>query len=203
MGAGTMIADLLDLDREPPYVIGVDSALARTGVGIIERVGDSVRARTFVISTALTDDSVAGQNRRIKAVAAGVKATIPPDGGRLALIEAPAYDAFGGNALERAAVWYHIVDILLHLDIPLATVTPMTLKKWVTGSGGSTKHPVEKRHIVAGMHQMWPGLPCTSSDLRHHECEALAMAHMCAQHLGWPIPVRKHHGVPLAVVKWP
>jgi len=172
-------------------------------VAIIERVGATVRARTFVISTALTDDSFIGQHRRIEAVAAGVKTVIPVDGGQLAIIEAPSYDSFGGNPLERAAVWYRIIGILHHLDIPIATIAPSTLKKWATGSGGSSKKPVEKRHVVAAMHQMWPGLPCTSSELRHNECDALALAHVAAQRLQWPVPVRSHHGAALAVVKWP
>ena len=66
----------------------------------------------------------------------------------LALIEAPALDADGGNAWDRAAVWWGIVSVLLDHDVPVAWVAPTTLKRWVTGRGGFPKRPVEKHHIV-------------------------------------------------------
>jgi len=191
------------MTAESLYVIGIDPALSRTGVGIIERVGDSCRARTHVVATALIEDSILARHCRITAVGNGVDSLIPRHPAQLALIEAPALDADHGNAWDRAAVWWWIVGVLLRRDIPVATVAPTTLKKWATGRGGSPKNPVEKRHIVAAMHSMWPGLACTKSELRHNECDALSAATMCAQFLRWPVPTRKHQGASLAVVKWP
>lgn len=191
--------------EEAQYVVGLDSALTRTGVAIIERLGDKCRAETFVVATeAGGDKSSAAAYKRIRTIAHRVNALIPIRGVQLGLIEAPAYDAeAAGNAWQRAGLWWQLVGIFVHRDIPFGTVAPLTLKKWVTGFAGSPKRPVEKRDIVAGMRAMWPGLPCTQSDLRHHECESLAMAHACAQRLGWPVPVRTHHRASLAVVKWP
>jgi Holliday junction resolvasome RuvABC endonuclease subunit len=191
---------------EPPYVLGVDSALARTGVAVIERTPDGCRARTYVITTDTptnTGDPVAERCRRITTIGRRFDAIVR-ETPELALIEAPALDAEYGNSWDRAGVFWWIGHTLIdHHRTKVAMIAPTTLKKWVLGYAGSAKHPVEKGHIVAGMHEMWPGVPCTSNDLRHHECEALAMAHMCAQHLGWPVPIRSHHGGPLAVVKWP
>lgn len=189
-------------DPEPPYVVGVDSALSRTGIALIERTPDGCRARTAVVATDNEGPWVADRYRRVARVVAGARCRLGT-GPQLALIEAPALAADYGDAWDRAAVWFGIVGALIDRGAVVAQVTPMTLKKWVIGHGGSPKRPVEKRHIVAAMHAMWPGVPCTTSELRHHECEALAMAHMCAQHLGWPVPVRAHHGASLAVVKWP
>jgi Holliday junction resolvasome RuvABC endonuclease subunit len=189
--------------RLAPFVIGVDSALSRTGVAIIERLGDGCRARTFVIATNTPIDvSLTERHKRIDLVRRSA-ADIIRQRAELALIEAPALAAEFGNSHDRSAVWWWVVDIILGLKTPVAEVAPTTLKKWCTGHGGSAKKPVEKRHIVAAMHEMWPNIGCTVSELRHHECEALAMAHMCAQRLGWPVPTRKHHGLPMAVVKWP
>lgn len=188
--------------EQPPYVLGIDSALSRTGVAVIELVDGACRARTEVIATATRANSIPERHHRIAAVGQGVGALV---GSRaeLALIEAPALDADWGNSWDRAAVWWWIVGTLLHRDIPVATVAPTTLKKWATGRGGSKQRPVEKADIVRAMHAMWPGVPATGSELRHHECEALGMAQMAAQHLGWPVPVRAHHGASLDVVKWP
>ncbi|MGH4011553.1 MAG: hypothetical protein ACRDTH_25875 [Pseudonocardiaceae bacterium] len=169
---------------------------------MIERTTDGCRARTEVVATAPCGDSIPARHRRIIAVLNGVAALVASRA-ELALIEAPALDADYGNSWDRAAVWWGIVDILRRGGTPIATIAPTTLKKWATGRGGSAQHPVEKAHVVAAMYQMWPGVPATCSDLRHHECEALAMAQMCAQRLGWPVPARRHHGEPLAVVKWP
>ncbi|MGH3933499.1 MAG: hypothetical protein ACRDS1_00705 [Pseudonocardiaceae bacterium] len=188
--------------EQPPCVLGIDSALSRTGVAIIERTPEGCRARTDVVASPTRSQSILDRHHRIIDIVGGVRAKA---GGRaeLALIEAPALAADHGNAWDRAAVWWGILSVLLDRDVPVAMVAPTTLKKWATGRGGSAKNPVDKPDVVKAMHAMWPGVPATCSDLRHHECEALAMAHMCAQHLGWPVPVRRHHGEPLAVVKWP
>lgn len=187
---------------QPPYVLGIDSALHRTGVAVIELTSDGCRARTEVLATAARDQSIPERHRRIAAVGQGV-GVLAGSRAELALVEAPALDADWGNSWDRAAVWWWIVGTLLHREIPVATVAPTTLKKWATGRGGSAKNPVEKADVVKAMHAMWPGVPATSNEARHHECEALAMAQMCAQHLGWPVPVRAHHGTSLDVVKWP
>ncbi|MGH3795974.1 MAG: hypothetical protein ACRDSP_13915 [Pseudonocardiaceae bacterium] len=187
---------------QPHYVLGIDSALHRTGVAVIELVDGACRARTDVLATAARDNSIPERHRRIAAVGQGV-GVLAGSRAQLALVEAPALDADHGNAWDRAAVWWWIVGTLLNREIPVAMIAPTTLKKWATGRGGSSKHPVEKADVVRAMHAMWPGVPATCSDLRHHEAEALAMAQMCAQHLGWPVPVRRHHGESLAVVKWP
>lgn len=182
---------------QPPYVLGIDSALSRTGVAVIERTPDGCRARTEVIATATRHNTIAERHRRIAAVGQGV-GVLAGSRAALALIEAPALDADHGNAWDRAAVWWWIVGTLLHREIPVATVAPATLKKWATTSGRA-----DKADVVTAMRALWPGVPCTASELRHHECESLAMATMCAQFLGWPVPVRRHHGESLAVVRWP
>lgn len=186
----------------PPYVLGIDSALTHTGVAVIELVDGACRARTEVVATAPAGATLAERHRRIDQVASGVGARVGHHA-VLALVEAPALDAHHGNAWDRAALWWWIVGTLLDRSVPVAMIAPTTLKKWAAGRGGSKQRPVEKRHVVAAMHEMWPGLPCTAHEGRHHECEALAMAQMAAQHLGWPVPVRRHHGEPLQVVRWP
>jgi len=184
-------------------VIGIDPALTHTGIAVIERAGNSCLAQTFVIRTdPPAQATIETEYQRITTVAAR-SAAVMPKKAALAIIEAPALDAEWGNAWDRAAVWWWIAGILIQREIPVARVSPLTLKKWATGHAGTAKRPVPKSRVVQAMHGMWPGVPATSSELRHHECEALAMAHMCAQRLGWPVPARRHHGEALAVIKWP
>lgn len=185
-----------------PSVVGIDAAITHTGVAIIERHHGTCYARTFVVVTRPCGVSIAERHRRITSVASRVDALIPR-GAQLALIEAPALDANYGDAWTRAGAWWFIIHQLRRREIPVTSVVPTTLKRWVTGYGGSPKKPVTKTHIILGMRAMWPKMPCTATESRDHECEALAMAHMCAQHLGWPVPVRAHHGDPLEVIDWP
>lgn len=185
-----------------PYVLGIDPALEHTGVAVIELADGTCQAHTDVVATARRTDSLPDRYRRIDAAVRGVGHRVGSKAA-LALIEAPALDADHGNAWDRAAVWWWIVGTLVDREIPVATIAPTTLKKWATGHGGSRQKPVEKAHVVAAMRAMWPGLPCVQSDARHHECESLAMAQMCAQFLGWPVPAQRHHGDSLAVIKWP
>lgn len=191
--------------QSSPYVLGIDTALDKTGVGRIELVDGECHGSTRLITTSTPPDhSIPERCRRIDHIG-GEAASLwswlaPPE---LVLIEAPALDAQWGDAHTRAGVWFAVVRPLWRAGVPVAEVAPMTLKRWAVGRGGSKQNPVEKRHVVEAMHRMWPGVPATFYPQRHHECEGLAMAQMCAQHLGWPVPVRRHQGEPLAVVKWP
>jgi Holliday junction resolvasome RuvABC endonuclease subunit len=188
----------------PMYVIGVDPGLVRTGIGIIDLLGDACRARTFVVVTSSVKNSYPADDYwQIAAVVDGVTAVTPSYPGELGLVEQPAYDAEYGKHTERDAVYYGIVGVLARRKTPVAKIAPKTLKRWCVGRGGSAADPVEKRDVVAAMRGMWPGVSATHSELRHHECEGLAMAQMCAQRLGWPVPVLTHHRAPRGVVRWP
>jgi Holliday junction resolvasome RuvABC endonuclease subunit len=194
---------MIDIEFVPSLrVVGIDSALSRTGIGIIEFDGRRCRAQTHVIATELSTpapgaDKILTRRVRIGTVARRAARIIPMEA-ELALIEGPALDADYGNAWDRAHVWWSIIDILALRGIPVAEVVPSTLKQWATKSGRATKEL-----IVESMHSMWPGVPCTTNKQRHHECESLAMATMCAQRLGWPVSVRGHQGRALTIVKWP
>lgn len=180
-------------------VIGIDSALSRTGIAIIEFDGQRCRAETAVIATEPTPGGnlILGRRARIKTVSRRA-ASILPFKAELALIEGPALDADYGNAWDRSHVWWSIVDTLVDRGILVAEIAPATLKHWATKNGRASK-----QLMVSAMHSMWPTVPCTSNEQRHHECESLAMATMCAQRLGWPVPARPHQGKSMAVVKWP
>jgi Holliday junction resolvasome RuvABC endonuclease subunit len=189
-----------DIELVPSLrVIGIDSALSHTGIGIVEFDGQRCRAHTHVIKTGPTPGGslILGRRTRIKMVVRRAELVLPMHA-ELALMEGPALDADYGNAWDRAHVWWLLVDLLSDRTIPVAEVAPSTLKQWATKSGRASK-----QLVVESMHSMWPGLPCTTNEQRHHECESLAMATMCAQRLGWPVSVRGHQGRALTVVKWP
>ncbi|MBV9652654.1 MAG: hypothetical protein JO296_21305 [Pseudonocardiales bacterium] len=191
---------------QAPYVLSLDTALDKTGVAKIELVDGACRAYTWVISTDRTEDrTVAERCARIGDIGRQF-ARIWSPGDPLPVmvgIEAAALGAKWGEAHTRAGVWYWLIMPLHLAGVPIYEVAPTCLKRWAVGHGGSPKRPVEKRHMVEAMRQMWPGVQCTHYDVRHHECEALGIGQMGCQHLAWPVPIRRHHGDPLSVVKWP
>lgn len=188
------------------YVLGLDTALDKTGVARIELVDGACRAETWVIDMGrLPDRSLDERCRRIDAIGRRFgRIWRPGDPLPVMLgIEAAALDAKWGEPHARAGLWHWLVMPLWLAGVPVYEVTPLTLKKWAVGTAGSKQKPVEKHHVVAAMRQMWPGVQCTHYDARHHECEALGIGQMGCQHLAWPVPIRRRHGEPLAVVKWP
>lgn len=189
------------MSTQPPYVLGLDTALRRTGVAAITHLDGACTAQTWVISTpAPRVDTVAAHVRAIRAVTSQVLGRLERIGHLpiLALIEAPSYGSIHGSPHERAGVWWDVAGRLVDLGVPVGTCAPMTRAKWATGNGKA-----DKAAVVAAMHQLWPGLPCTQSTARHNECDGLALAHAGAQHLRWAVPVRRHHGESLAVIRWP
>lgn len=187
-----------------PYVLGLDTALDNTGAAKIELVDGACRAYTWLIPTSTPPDhSIPERCKRIDKIGLDVALLWLDQPPELVMIEAAALDAKWGDAHTRAGLWFWLIMPLWRAGVPIAEVAPMTLKKWAVGYAGSKQRPVEKHHVVEAMHLMWPGVPATSNPLRHHECESLALSQIGAQRLGWPVPVRRHHAEPLAVVKWP
>ena len=186
---------------QPPYVLGLDTALRRTGVAAIEHRDGACTAQTWVIATPTPRaDTVAAHVDAIESATEQLTALLGRIGYSpvLALIEAPSYGSVHGSPHERAGLWWFAARLLVSLSVPVGTCAPMTRAKWATGNGKA-----DKAAVVAAMRQLWPGLPCTQTPARHNECDGLALATACAQRLGWPVPVRRHHGESLAVIRWP
>ncbi|MGH3631200.1 MAG: crossover junction endodeoxyribonuclease RuvC [Sciscionella sp.] len=190
-----------DCPMHPPYVLGLDTALRRTGVAAITHRAGACEAQTWVIATPTPRaDTVAAHVAAIESVTRQLvdilnRMARQPE---LALIEAPSYGSIHGSPHERAGVWWSAAAMLGRRGIPVGTCAPMTRAKWATGNGRA-----DKAAVVRAMYQLWPGLGCTQSEARHNEADALALAHACAQRLRWPVPVRRHHGDSLAVIRWP
>ena len=188
------------MTARPPYVLGLDPALRRTGVATITHADGACSAQSWVIATPAAGGTLTDRLASIRSVTHQLGRLIaalghPP---ALALLEGASYGSEHGQPHERGGLYWALVGALVDHNVPVAECPPPTLKKWATGSGRA-----EKAAVVAAMGLMWPGVRATGDPARHHECEALALAHMAAQHLGWPVPIRTHHGASLAVIKWP
>lgn len=173
-------------------ILGIDPSLARTGVGILD-YADPIHARAEIVeSFGRRGDTIRDRDARLNVIANEVCAYAVPTT-VLAVIEAPAFGAHGGSTWDRAGLWWRIVHRLHGRDIPVVMVAPTTLKKWATGSGRA-----DKSDVAVAMARLWPGVDAASND----GWDGLGLAHLGAQALGWPVPVRAHHAVSVAAVDW-
>lgn len=174
-------------------VIGIDASLASTGLATVHRDGE-LFTRT-VTTKGKRDDSISERAARLRDIVESVRSHLV--GGHvvglgLVVIEAPAGVAPGGSTWDRAGLWWHIVQIALTLG-PVAAVSPTTRAKWAAGSGRA-----DKAAVAAAMARRAPRVDIHNSD----EADALALAWMGAQHLGW-LPATAAERTSLTVVRWP
>lgn len=173
-------------------VVGIDPSLTRTGVAYIDE--DPLRVRCYSLPTMGSRyDSVADTAARIQRIA--IDATLPlADGAFLLALEAPAYSRHGASTWDRAGLWWEITRRAVRDRVPVATVAPTTRARWAAGHGHASK-----ARVLAAMRALWP-----DATIRNHdEADAVALATMAAQHLGWDVPTLAHHPEPLATVTWP
>ena len=97
-----------------------------------------------------------------------------------------------GRHAERCALFYQLVEQLARRRIPIAVVSPTTLKLWATGNGKA-----DKADVLVAMRDLWP----TVKLVNHNIADALSIATMGAMHLGWIEPELPCHYSPNVV--WP
>lgn len=114
----------------------------------------------------------------------------------LVAIEQPAYSKSQGSSHDRSGLWWMIVAALHARDIPVAEVTPTTLKKYVLGSGKGDKDAV----VIAATRKY----PAVEFD-NNNEADALVLAAMALRQLGAPLEVScsKAMAEAMSVVRWP
>lgn len=174
------------------YVVGIDPSLTATGFGYI--YASSGAAHTQVVITrghrADTLPDVCGRLDTITAQVTWLASECA-----LAVIEGPSHGSRGGSSWDRAGLWWRLVHRLLRLEIPVAVCPPTVRAKWATGKGNAGKGLVS-----VAMARLWPDMSEQTSD---DEWDALALATIGAQQLGWAVPTRAHHADCLAKVSWP
>lgn len=177
-------------------ILGLDLSLTASGVATLRFEGGTVRASTAVLGRPGRKAEPLDQMlARLDTLTAEIMCVIsgwPPE---LAVVEDFLSAAHGGKVLERAYLWLDVVKRLRRLDVPVASVNVRTLKKWATGSGSH----IEKTAVVAAMARMWPDADVNNDGA----ADALALASMGAQRLGWPLPTLARHRDALRVVEWP
>lgn len=180
-----------------PVVVGIDPSLTATGIAVVPREG-APRTAT-VRSTGRTADTLAVRHDRLVGIAQDVVETahnLIDEPIALVVIEGPSHGSQGGAAWDRAHLWWRIVGWWLDRDVPVAVCAPATRIKWATGSGKASAST--KSDVAVALARLWPDVDANGDG----EWDALCLATIAAQHLGWPAPSRAHHAASVAKMTW-
>ncbi len=153
-------------------IIGLDVSLTGTGVAVLYRDGTAMT--DTIVTKGKREDTIRERDQRIDYIADRVSEWLS---GRPALVvvEGPAGARPGGSTWDRAGLWWRLVDMALN-RAPVGIVAPTARAKWATGRGNA-----DKAAVAAAMARAYPDVELSTSD----EADALVLAAMGAQRLGW------------------
>lgn len=127
-------------------VVGIDLSMTRPGIARIYGTGpggEYVSTSTTVFrSSGTRADTLADRGRRITKLKEQVL-TWRNDWTTLVVIESPSLGSHTAGTWDRAGLWWQIVGNLLRQDIPVAEISPLSLKKYATGNGRAEKGEME------------------------------------------------------------
>lgn len=186
-------------------VVGIDLSMTSTGIAAIT---DDGTVRTWRLESSppkrakgdKTRPTMRERYERLSGIQRAVgsaaiweaNSSVDPE---LVLLEAPSYGSQGAGTWDRAGLWWMVAAFFCANDLPLVIVPPKTRALWATGSGASSKSP-----IAVHLSRMWPDLDPGISD---DEWDAVCLASMGAQHLGWLPTDLARHREQLGRIEWP
>lgn len=172
------------------FVVGVDLSLTATGVAAA--VGGTAKVRT--VTSTPTEDTIAARSIRLRAVA-GALFNLARDAD-LVVIERPAFLSKTGAAHDRSGLWWLLVARLTGAGVPVAEVSPNTIKKYATGKGTA-----DKDAVLAAVVRRYPDVEVNTNN----EADALILAALGARHVGEPLEATlpADRLAALSAVKWP
>lgn len=186
----------------PLVVAGIDLSLASTGVArmTVDEAGGTWR--TWQVASPSRGRDLTAQRPRILDAADRVTAAVclasvesTPD---LAVVEGPAFGSVTSGAHDLAGFWWEVVGRLVDLGVPIAVMSPSSLKVYATGDGSPR---TKKAHIVRAVQQTYPGALTNGV---HDVADAVVLAAAGARWAGAAVDCLPDLRVrALNKVKWP
>ena len=179
-------------------IVGLDPSLTAAGIAVLKhpRHADTPNRPRLVCVGARgsNDDALSTRSIRVADQAERILRAMPATV-CLVVIEALPLVPPKNTRLfqERAALVHRVVEFLARRRIPVVDVSVTTLKLWATGDGHASKTAV-----LEAMQALWPHAALGDND---NLSDALALASIGAQRLGWCEPELPHHIAPR--VNWP
>lgn len=170
-------------------VTAIDLSLASTGVAV--HYPDGAITTDTIATKGKRGDTLADRRARLRAITARLRDFNVTCS--LVVIEGPAGAAPGGSTWDRAGLWWAVVDQFMGYN-PVGVVVPTTRAKWATGNGRA-----DKAAVAVAMSKRAPEVELANSD----EADAMALAWMGAQWLGWRPVANRVEQACLDVARWP
>lgn len=170
-------------------VVGLDLSL--TGTGIAVAANGDVGCRRFASDP--DDGTIAGRSLRLRRMVSYLW-TLCRDAD-LIVVERPSYGSTGGKAHDRSGLWWLAVARFTGAGIPVAEVSPATVKVYATGAGRG-----DKETVLVAVVRRWPHVQLSNND----EADALMLCSMGCRHLGTPLEqLPQTHTRAMQAVAWP
>lgn len=180
-------------------VVGLDLSLTSTGVAVFSaRNGagwpvDTVDHQTIRSSGKRADTLIDRHHRLTNLIGEIVALSATAD---LVVVEGPSIMSKGGSNWDRAGLWWGVVNVLHDGGIPVAVAAPTVVKKFAAGKGNADKAAVAVG--IERLLRLWH-LDCANDN----EFDAVALALMGCQRLGFDVESRAHQAACLESVEWP
>jgi Holliday junction resolvasome RuvABC endonuclease subunit len=165
-------------------IAGIDFSLTKTGIAIAtQRVDGSVIMNTSTVtSTGHNGDTLAERSARLDDhIAAVYDATLTCS---LIILESLSFGNRSSDEGRLWAGWWMLVCRYRRADIPVATISPASLKLAIAG-----KAAVDKSVLGRCLVKLWPDLEYANDN----EADAGGLAHLGAVRCGWGVPTLQRH----------
>jgi Holliday junction resolvasome RuvABC endonuclease subunit len=182
--------------------VGIDASLTAAGLAVIQRPDVAPtpnRPGVFTLGVDGGGDTLGERGIRVGAQARRIWKALPPAISLVAFERLPQVRPQTSRLyIERGALILQLGEALARRGIPIVEISPGTIKKWATGDGDA-----EKIAVHEAMSDLWPHADLWKANGKpdDNRSDALAIATMCAQHLGWYEPDLPCHWNPN--VNWP
>lgn len=162
------------------HIAGIDYSMTAAGVA---RLSDAGVMDTEVVKSVghLADSLVDRHQRLVHHAAQVVEFAGYAD---LCVIEGPSFGSKGGSQLDRYAGWWFVVSGLIRREVPVAVMSPKSLKLAIADSGNA-----DKAAMASAMTRIYPDVKVSSSDIS----DAMGLAHLAAVRLAWPVKTLERH----------
>lgn len=182
------------MNLDSPCVIGIDPSLTRTGIAILD--GDGITV-THITSKGRAGATPTESAARLDRLCAELGRLL--DGlGTIALvaIELPAMSQHNAGTSLVNGLWWSFVRTIHDRGLPMAAITPTSLKTYATGKGNAGKD-----EVLLAVARRFPSVSIETND----QADAVVLAAMGWHHAigqSW-VELPATHTRALAKVSWP
>lgn len=183
-------------------IVGIDPSLTSCGIAVL-RDGFEVTLIESLLSVGHSGDDSASYAERSDRIVSQARLVLSkiPRAAELVVIEGPAYGQSLPSTFDRSGLWWGLYSALLARGARIAVCPPTTRSMYATGQGRA-----KKAQVLDAVREMWPeARPKLARQKDNDRADALVLASMGAQQLGWMLPyeTKPRHAERLAAVAWP